>query len=59
MAAVGLIVAETEVVIKTMAKWCNLYNCWCDEAEGIAEYEGDCSYECNHCDDCEEVEYKD
>jgi hypothetical protein len=36
-------------------KWCNHYNCWCNDAEDITDGMGDCDYECNGCEDCEEI----
>jgi hypothetical protein len=31
-------------------KWCNLYNCFCDEAEEIAEESLYCDFDCNECE---------
>lgn len=38
-----------------MSKWCNLANCWCDEAEEITEGQLGCDYECKGCEECEEI----
>jgi len=42
-------------------KWCKLFQCWCsDEKEVIDSTKVEiCDYECNSCDDCEEVELND
>lgn len=32
-----------------MAKWCNYYNCWCDDAKYITYGMGDCGYGCKGC----------
>lgn len=37
-----------------MAKWCNLINCWCDDAEEITEGQI-CDCDCNNCDEMEEI----
>lgn len=38
-----------------MAKWCNYYNCWCDDAEYITDGMGDCGYGCQGCPEYEEI----
>ena len=35
--------------------WCGLYGCWANEAEDITEGMGACDYECNGCEESEEV----
>ena len=30
-------------------KWCNYYQCWCDDAEFIIEDNGYCDFNCNNC----------
>jgi len=40
-------------------KWCNRFSCWCDDVTDIMDFECDempCWYECDECEDCEEVE---
>ncbi len=39
-----------------MAKWCNHYNCPCEEAVKTGDYLGDCDYVCDGCYECEELE---
>lgn len=41
-----------------MAKWCNYFNCWCSDAENITDGLGACDYDCNDCDECEEIKPK-
>lgn len=38
-----------------MIKWCNYYDCLCDEAEDTTEGMGDCDYACDECSFREEV----
>ncbi len=38
-----------------MAKWCNFYSCWCDDAEDITDGVGDCDYNCKDCEECQEI----
>ena len=35
-------------------KWCDYYNCWCDEVEDIID-DADCYFSCESCDNCQEV----
>mgnify|MGYP006928715600 CR=1 FL=1 len=41
------------------AKWCNYYQCWCDDAEFIIEDNGYCDFDCNSCHHCEVSVYED
>lgn len=37
-------------------KWCNHYNCWCDDAEEITEgLDNYCDYDCKYCDESAEI----
>lgn len=38
-------------------KWCNLYNCWCDDVKDVIDetYVEVCDYDCKSCDECEEI----
>jgi len=36
-------------------KWCNYYNCWCNEVEDIIEEGIECDLECNDCEECEDI----
>ncbi|GAB6170601.1 hypothetical protein JCM15765_08760 [Paradesulfitobacterium aromaticivorans] len=38
-----------------MHKWCNYYGCWCSDAKDITDGLGDCDYNCQDCDYCEEI----
>lgn len=38
-----------------MAKWCNMYNCWCSDAEDMFGEENMCDFECSGCDEQENV----
>ena len=38
-------------------KWCNCYQCWCDEAEFIIEYSDCCDFDCDNCHHCETSAY--
>ncbi len=40
-------------------KWCNCYQCWCDDAEFIIEDNGYCDFNCNNCHHCEVSVYED
>ena len=35
-------------------KWCNLYNCWCDEVEDIIDELG-CDGDCKNCEESESL----
>ena len=35
--------------------WCNLYNCWCADANEITDGDGMCDYNCDNCEDHEEI----
>lgn len=40
-------------------KWCNMFQCWCDDLEDIVEEETifeTCGMDCSDCDFCEEEE---
>lgn len=40
-----------------MAKWCNYYNCWCDDIEEVIPEEGiECELDCRHCENMEKIE---
>lgn len=37
-----------------MSKWCNLYNCFCEEVIDISE-EVICDVDCSNCDNSEDI----
>lgn len=37
-----------------MAKWCNDFNCWCDEVEEIYDVT-ECDLNCKNCPRCEDI----
>lgn len=37
-----------------MSRWCNLYNCFCNEVDEIIE-ETFCDGDCRNCEDSEEL----
>ncbi len=40
-----------------MAKWCNLYNCWCSDVDSILDdNEIECDQDCNNCENLEKIE---
>lgn len=42
-----------------MAKWCNYYNCWCNDVEEVIPEEGIvCELDCSSCSDMEKIEPK-
>lgn len=42
-----------------MPKWCNYYNCWCNDVEEVIPEEGiDCELDCEHCKNLEKIEPK-
>lgn len=40
-----------------MAKWCNVYGCWCADVEEITDGQYFCNLDCNDCEDMEKIEY--
>lgn len=38
-----------------MNRWCNLYGCWCSDVEEILEDLPDCNFECEDCEESEEI----
>ena len=39
-----------------MAKWCNHFDCWCNDVCEIIPEEGiDCDGDCRHCEEMEDV----
>lgn len=40
---------------RKMSKWCNKANCWCDDVREITDEQLDCDYDCNNCEECEEI----
>lgn len=38
-----------------MSRWCNCYNCWCEDVHEIMEGNEDCGTWCNDCEDCVEI----
>lgn len=42
-----------------MAKWCNYFNCWCNDVEEIIPEEGiECDLDCNYCEKMEQITHK-
>ncbi|HJJ11267.1 MAG TPA: hypothetical protein OIM49_05950 [Clostridiaceae bacterium] len=39
-----------------MSKWCNYFNCWCNDVEEVIPEEGiNCNLECRNCENMEEI----
>ena len=42
-----------------MAKWCNYFNCWCNDVEDVIPEEGiECELDCRYCEEMEIIEPK-
>jgi hypothetical protein len=37
-------------------KWCNYFNCWCDNVEEIIEDSTYCDFDCEYCDEMARIE---
>lgn len=43
-----------------MARWCNYYNCFCNDVEAIIPEEGiECDLNCRKCDNMENITRED
>lgn len=38
-------------------KWCNVFQCFCDDAENVApDHQIYCTFDCDNCDDVELID---